>query len=247
MVCQLDSLRPCLRLDALRKVLNTLPKTLDDTYERIISKIDEEYEDDALRIFEWLCYSERPMRLVEMAEVLAIDLTSDAGFRPERRLRDPHDILAICSSLISVTAAAENPELRLAHFSVKEYLISDRLRKTSMHRYQITPSYANLSMVKTCLTYLLYFKSSNFWMTHHEEEFPLIEYAAGLWTWHYRQITSDTDREAVDVLACKFVESKNSCFINWGQDHQPRPSEVFHSIPHQSQYEYKKISIVLHV
>lgn len=135
MVCQLDSLRKCLKLDALQKALNTLPETLDDTYERIISKLDKEYEKDALKILQWLCYSKRPMRLDEVVEVLAVDSVSDFRFRPEEMLLDPWDILTICSTLVNVTAAGEkgtstatNQELRPAHFSEKEYLISDRLK-----------------------------------------------------------------------------------------------------------------------
>ena len=38
-MCQLDALRKCLKLDALRKALNSLPKTLDDTYSRILSDL----------------------------------------------------------------------------------------------------------------------------------------------------------------------------------------------------------------
>lgn len=224
MVCQLDSLRKCLKLDTLRRTLNTLPKTLDDTYERILSKIDEEYEEDALKIFQWLCFSARPMRLDEMVEVLAIESTSDPCFRPEQRLADPRDILTICSTFVSVTAVGEREtstetagagELRLAHFSVKEYLISDRLNKASIHRYHIAPLSANVSIAKACLTYLLYFESPAFLTARFDSEFPLMGYAAEFWLWHYRHIIDDVDKEAVEVLRYRLVESGNSCFINW--------------------------------
>lgn len=69
-----------------------------------------------------------------MDEVLAIDtigMTDDFCFRAEQRLPDPFDILTICSTLVNVGAAAtkDTPtkitgtqEIRLALFSVKEYL-----------------------------------------------------------------------------------------------------------------------------
>ena len=226
MVCQLDSLRKCIKLDALRKALNTLPKTLDDTYERILSKIDEEYEEDVLKIFQWLCFSARPMRVDEMVEVLAIvDSTSGLRFRPEQRLRDPHDILKICSTLVSITTTANQStsnhtvgfqeSLSLAHFSVKEYLISDRLKKGSMHRYQITPSSANVTMAKSCLIYLHYFENPNILTkATFNQKFPFARYAAEFWPLHSRNITDDVDREEVDFLGYNLVEAKNSCFIN---------------------------------
>ena len=223
-ICQLDSLRKCLKLDALRKALKTLPKTLDDTYERILSNIDQEYKEDALKVFELLCFSARPMRLDEMVEVLAIDSSSDSRFSPEQRLPDPYDILTICSTLVSVTTAIRRltpyetirtQELRLAHFSVKEYFISDRLKKSSMCYYHITPSSANVSIAKACLAYLLHFETLTMLTAEFDHDFPFIRYAAEFWPWHYRSITDDADREAVDFLGLKLVESGNSCFINW--------------------------------
>lgn len=102
-VWQLDSLQKCLKLDALRKAPNTLPKTLNDTYERILSNPEEEYEEYALKIFQWLCFSTSPVQINEMVEVLAMDLNDAFCFRSEQRLPDPRDILTICSTLMSVT------------------------------------------------------------------------------------------------------------------------------------------------
>ena len=224
MECQLDSLRKCLKLDALRKALNTMPKTLDETYDRILSNLDEDYEEYALKIFQWLCFSKRPMRIDEMVEVLAVESTDDCRFSPEQRLPDPHDILTICSTLVSVATVAtkdtstQNPgaeELRLAHFSVKEYLISERLKKTSMHCYYIAPSSANFSIVKSCLAYLLHFESPSILTAEFDQEFPLIRYAAEFWPTHYKSIIDDADKEEVDILGCRLVDSKRACFLNW--------------------------------
>ena len=201
----------------LRKALNTLPETLDVTYDRILSNIDKEHEDYALKVFQWLCFSARQMRIDEMVEVLAIDSTDNFCFSPEQRLPDPCDILTVCSTLVSVTAAAtENTskqttgsqELRLAHFSVKEYLISERLKKGLMHCYHITSFSANISIAQTWLTYLLHFERPDFLTAEFDHEFPLIKYAAEFWPWHYRSITNDGDRKVVDRLGCNLVESE---------------------------------------
>lgn len=179
-----------------------------------------------LRIFHWLCFSVRPMLVDEMVEVLA----TDSCFKPEERLPDPRDILTICSALISITAAEQKTiptqthgtqELRLAHFSVKEYLTSDRLKKNSMHQYHVTPLSANVSITKTCLTYLLHFESPTILSAEFDHVFPLIRYAAKFWTWHYSYITDNANREAVDFLGYKLVESKSSCFINWLRIYNP--------------------------
>jgi hypothetical protein len=102
---------------------------LDATYDHILQNIDEEYIQDALQILQWLAYSARPLRIEELVEVIAVDIEGNPRFDPERRLPEPRDILTICSSLVTTMKATEGPydkttaeQVRLAHFSVKEYL-----------------------------------------------------------------------------------------------------------------------------
>jgi hypothetical protein len=42
-------------------VLNTPPKTLNETYDRIITGIDEGYVEEASKILQWLAFSARPV------------------------------------------------------------------------------------------------------------------------------------------------------------------------------------------
>ena len=60
-ICQIDALSRCSRLNTLRATLQTLPKSLDETYSRILTKISEEDCQDALYILQWLSFSFRPV------------------------------------------------------------------------------------------------------------------------------------------------------------------------------------------
>jgi hypothetical protein len=51
-VCQLDTLGKCCNRAMLRKSLATLPRTLDQTYDRILTRIGEEYSKYAMRILQ---------------------------------------------------------------------------------------------------------------------------------------------------------------------------------------------------
>ncbi|KAG9240039.1 hypothetical protein BJ878DRAFT_469094 [Calycina marina] len=193
-VCQLDVLRKCLKVDALRKALKCLPKTLDETYARILVSIDENYSQDAFRILQWLVYSARPLRMEEMVEVIAID-TEQSQFNSENRLPDPRDLLTICSSLvttISVTTEGDYgnshqiTELRLAHFSVKEYLISDRIRTGTVFQYDIQ-SRGEEEIAQSCLKYLLHFQRGVL-TSGNLNTFPLALYAAEHWCRHFRAL-----------------------------------------------------------
>ena len=103
--CQLDVLRKCIKLDGLTKRLNALPKTLDETYDRILQNIDDEYQNDTFKVLQWLAFSARPVTLAEVAEALAVGFTSGTPqFDPDQRMPDPQDILVMCSSLVTVSS-----------------------------------------------------------------------------------------------------------------------------------------------
>ena len=203
-MCQLDELRNCLKPNQLRKALKSLPKTLDDTYARILDKIEDRNSEDAFKILQWLAYSAQPLRIEEMVEVIAIDVDGDPRFDPENRLLDPQDLLTICPSLVTMTAS----ELRLAHFSVKEYLVSDRVQT----RYNIA-QFAHANIAQMCLTYLLHFKGPSLLTSDNLSEFPLARYAAEYWTQHARMAVNDT--EQTDRLSLELFQPKTHAYINW--------------------------------
>jgi hypothetical protein len=99
-VCQLDALGKCPDLPSLRKALESLPGTLDETYDRIMCTIHEEYRQHALKLLQLLAYSFRPLRIGELVDAIAVNCNSSPRFDPENRFPDPEDILTICSSLV---------------------------------------------------------------------------------------------------------------------------------------------------
>jgi len=125
----------------------------------------------------------RPLRVEELAEVLAIDFgTSDGTPRLNEALRwedQEQAILSACSSLIAIIENDDSRVVQFSHFSVKEFLTSDRLAtsEADASRYHHIPlELASTIMAQACLTILLRFD------THTEsaiiENFPLAEYAA---------------------------------------------------------------------
>ena len=98
--CQLDVLSGCLSLGKLRQTLDSLPKTLDETYDRILCQIDPLFTREVLHILQWLTCSLRPLSLDEVAETVAFDVDSDHKFNVENRLAEPEDVLNMCSSLV---------------------------------------------------------------------------------------------------------------------------------------------------
>ncbi|KAK3619913.1 hypothetical protein LTR22_025799 [Elasticomyces elasticus] len=102
--CQLDTLAGCVTRGKIRQALAELPKSLDETYERILCAIDKgEHAEEALKILIWLTYAERPLTATEVLQVTGIVMGYDHHFDEDEVLEEPNDILRICSSLVSVT------------------------------------------------------------------------------------------------------------------------------------------------
>ena len=104
-------------------------------------------------MLQWLALSYHPMKLDEVVEVLAIDFDVDPPkFDIDNRFPDPSDLLHICGSLVTHTASGE---LELAHFSVKEYLMSHV--SESVKCYAIDAQLSHTCIAQTCLSDLLQF------------------------------------------------------------------------------------------
>ena len=219
--CQLDSLRSCLNVHGLRKRLASLPKDLDETYARILYNIDKDYHQDTLKILQWLTYSARPLRLEEVAEVVAIDVEESPRFDPEKRYPEPRDIWTICSSLISLQEEAledthkGNPRviIRLAHFSVKEYLISPSIRNGRVKDYSIQEVDTNALIAESSLVYLLLFDKPGSLTTQSVLEFPLADYAAQYWT-KYAQV-AESGSTLAPLLSIELLLTKGHGLLNW--------------------------------
>lgn len=187
--CQLEALRHCLPASVPR-VLDELPKTLDETYERILRGINEANREHAQRLLQCVAVAVRPLRIKELAEVLAVDFDEggDSGIprlKPNWRSGDQHRaILSTCSSLITIVERGHSQVVQFSHLSVKKFLMSDRfaLSRGDISGYQIVPSLAHTILALASLAVLLRLDARN--TKDNVGESPLIKYAARYWVDH---------------------------------------------------------------
>jgi hypothetical protein len=147
----MDVLRTCISPAAINQALQSLPETLDETYERVLLGIPTNRSKDALRILQWLVFSARPLRINEVAELLVADPEGSPEFDLKRRPFDPQDIASYCGSLVITQTSTK--EIRLAHYSVQEFLVSDRLT-SRCEVYKTIEQPASILIAKTCLIYI---------------------------------------------------------------------------------------------
>ena len=152
MVCQLEVLRQCFP-SSVRGVLAELPESLDETYERILQKIPKPNRVHAHRLLQCIAVAASPLFTWDLAEILAIDFSAP-GTAPVVVEDEERAVLSACSSLITIV----KNEVQFSHFSVKEFLTSDRLATSTvdtLQYYHVSLEAAHTAVAQVCLSALL--------------------------------------------------------------------------------------------
>ena len=233
--CQLDELAKCSSLFRLRKTLRSLPRTLEDIYERILSQIDdsEDARGDAVKLLQWLAFSVRPLTLAEMAEVFAINRDEIIPrFDSDGRPRDSRSILGTCPNLITVSygvpgkkdyfhplfrvpASVRNTgTISLAHMSVKDYLISKRIKDSPLSFYHLDKKLADGVISRECLAYLMQFDTVNCLEILSEATRSFGRYAAEFWIVHARS-DDGIIHDDIQPLLARLLSTESAHFQNW--------------------------------
>lgn len=182
-------------------------------------------------------YSQAPLTLAELAEAGIVDPTDgpDGTVDTENRggFGDPLEILAGLITTINDPEDGEHAasatddvhiinisnlpqafegatKVRLAHFSVKEYLESTRIGDCSAAVFQLEPSREHRFIAQSCLVYLEHYYHSPHRLDEYQdcETFPLLDYTTKSWYKHasvqragdltreMRLLTTDTYKQA---------------------------------------------------
>ena len=173
----------------VREVLRDLPWTLDETYARVLNNINESNRAHARRLLHCLAVASRPLRVEELAEILAFDFDKDPGGIPRfhedwRSNNQEDDVLSICSGLITIVNDRGSRVVKFSHMSVKEFLTLEHLVApgVDLSTYLILPGPAHTILAQACLGLLLGL-DSNFGYESAKNS-PLVGYAARYWVAH---------------------------------------------------------------
>lgn len=193
----------------LQRSLDWLPITLEDMYNGMLldhslrSGVPIELQ---VSILSWVTHSSRPLRLLELATVLA------AG--PDTNIRDPKALVRpACGPLLEIL---EDETVSVIHHSFTEFLTDTvrgvRTAPGSVHPQfpTITAQVTHRTLALACIDYLtgdclsswtLNPRDSIAAVGTHKLRFPLLDYAAKNWYIHASKLTS------LDDHFCSKVES----------------------------------------
>jgi ankyrin repeat protein len=206
-------------------MLKALPPTLDATYTRMLERIGPAVSEDALTLLRWLAYAMWPVTLAELQAAVTIRPEDDeVDFEDEGDFRDSLDILAglvvfsdggdstddagytqYDKARVEIQELTPGSRVRLAHFSVKEYLESERISGTSASFFRLEPGACHRFLAQSCLTYLMSYSKSGEKASPMLDlnNFHLLNYATDKWYQHSRLQNGDDVSREITLLECE--------------------------------------------
>ena len=211
--------------------MDELPETLDGTYEQTLRGVDKQKRDYAFRLFQCLVVSTRRLYVEELAELFATQPnaetipTFNACLRPEN---PEESVLSACSTLVAVINIDGQKYVQFSHFSVREYLTSNRIANSEhVSRFHVLPRPAHAFLARACLSALFQFDGRI--DRNKIRNFPLTVYASQYWVDHaqFENVSSDIQHE----MKCLFDKNKPH-FAAWLRLYNIDNPRAFHR-PHR--------------
>jgi ankyrin repeat protein len=195
-------------------VLASLPKDLHATYERILSRLDGKQAQNVKLVLLVLAFSTQTMTKNQLGTILRINTQGKPRVRKIEIYWDR--LLTTCSSLVSLSSYTpersfhianddHSDSLRLAHFSVKEYLVSEHIKHGSARNFWLSYGMSHRVMAELCVSCLLHHDRYSDCLKGNLEQIWFTEYAADFWAQHAKEANQETERGYLDDLIFEFL------------------------------------------
>lgn len=174
---------------------------------RILANVPEYNRRNTTRILQFLTFSQRPLRIEELVDAIAVDLEHEPSFDIRSRMPVPMEILRCCSSL--VVFSEETGEIRLSHFSVKEFITSKEHK--GIFTQSLEKFTANESIIGIITAYMLSLKDTDVKHYKLKETYHLADYCAEHWVDHARIVEENSPNFRQRLL--ELFSNKESWFF----------------------------------
>jgi ankyrin repeat protein len=229
--------------DELLKAVKRIPSTVDEAYEKILSKSTDGKK--ARRLLHIVCAASRPLTLTEMNRALSIKENGCfAALVPSQSFGNV--VRDLCGLFISI----QHKRIYLIHQTAKEFLIHENAIEEPISpvssgneswKHSLGPTESNLVLAEICIRYLLFSELKNdslvldeikVWDIEKQVEedvtkHDLLDYSAKHWATHFRKAKSE--QRTILELALENCDTRSKRFITWFQVYWTTTG--FHSRP----------------
>ena len=152
----------------LERLINTLPRSAADAYEKMLGRIDEEHVQEARCLMHLVVAAVKPLTLSEMNVALAISDNLEYGepcqSRDDLELQSEEAFREKIRTLCGLFVTIVDSRIFLIHQTAKEFLVSTEVNDTrpsfaqpasEIWKNSFAPVESNLVILKICLSYIL--------------------------------------------------------------------------------------------
>ena len=159
-----------------------------------------------------LCFARRPLPIPALMDAIAVEVEGKGRFARRKRFQDVTDVLEICVCVVTVDVSTEDETARIAHFSVQEYLESDRIKIQKASVFSLERQLRQLEIARICIVYLLDPEIAGAVVEFWNDQ-SLTKYASESWPFHY--LESGTMGRNADHLILRLLTSELCTDGNW--------------------------------
>ncbi|KAH8689906.1 hypothetical protein BGW36DRAFT_307105 [Talaromyces proteolyticus] len=233
----------------LKRIINTLPATVDQAYESILLKAKDQRR--ARKLLHIIVAARRPLTLKEMSIALAIEdhnrSYEDLDLEVKNEARFATTIRNLCGLFINII----DQKVYLIHQTAKEFLVAKDQALLGSWKHSLSPMESEFLMARICITYLmLRIFGDNFQDdTAHDrdaiKQYGYLEYAASFWATHYKEAQSRKSDETLQ-LVFTLCDSRSRRFqiwfnIYWNTAHPYESAPQLNNISVASYFGYDDI------
>ncbi|OQV09531.1 hypothetical protein CLAIMM_13644 [Cladophialophora immunda] len=169
--------------DSINSIIATLPKSVDDAYEKILNKVREKQRDIVRTIFHIIVGAQRPLTLGEMSLALGLATSKDVDYLDSvlvEKIRLQNHIREWCGLFVFI----EHSKIYLVHQTAKEFLICHSEMGSGAWKHSLSPADTGKILTKICLRAMYWPRSESTDPEAWKERSNLLVYARESWYIH---------------------------------------------------------------
>ncbi len=213
--------------DELLEAVKRISSTVDEAYERILSKSTNGKK--ARRLLHIVCATSRPLTLTEMNRALSIK--ENGCFAA---LVPPQSFGNVVRNLCGLFISIQHKRIYLIHQTAKKFLIHENAIEpvssgNGSWKHSLEPTESNLVLAEICIRYLLFSELESdslvsdeieVWDTQRQvvegvTKHDLLDYSAKHWATHFRK--AESEQRTILKLALENCDTRFVRFRTWFQ------------------------------
>ncbi|RYP17884.1 hypothetical protein DL765_004282 [Monosporascus sp. GIB2] len=206
----------------IRNVTSSLPRTVDEAYEKILAK--SKNPEKAKKLLHIIVAAARPLTLAEMDLALTLRQNHKSyeglGRRPDERAGKY--IRELCGLFVNIT----DSKIYLLHQTAKEFLVqndtmhsSEDVHKGLIWKHSLRPRESHGILAEICIWYLLLAEFETYPLdesgplSEYVKDHTFLDYSATNWAAHFRE--SDIEEDAVMEPLQQICDARSRRCLTW--------------------------------